>query len=540
MKRKLCNSIKKGAALLLALAVAASSSGCQYDSVDDYLEALGMKDNDADDNDHDPKSSDDATAISSIFEPIEGLLEEAEKSLSENAEKTGIGPQDESAVFASSFASAYSSSEASASEVSSVADSADVASSSASDTGATESSAASSASSASQASSSLPPGQAADAGFQQSYTAKNAADKNLDDKAAREAIGLTEQGIEAKKKEQSGNYAYERLTDSGKTLYVEILAILQNLGEGIVVSTTSIDAIKMVFDYVMLDHPEIFYVTACKYTNYTVDNNTTKIAFSGIYAYGPEEVQRRQSVINSSVNQCLAGAPSSQDDYYKIKYVYEYLITNTDYEPGAEDNQNICSVFINRKSVCNGYAKAAQLLLNKLGISCTLVTGTVETRKSSSERHAWNLVKCNNQYYYLDVTWGDVSYQTVSGESADITKLPPVNYDYLNVTTAEIRKKHTLPDYIYMPECNSMTDNYYVREGNYFTSPELSLVADLFNRGYSNGDKYVTIKCANDSVYQTLFDELVTNRKVFGYLQGQQNTIAYTTFDETDTIIFWI
>lgn len=529
-KAFLRNFIKRGACILLVLTMMTGTAACSNEAIDGYLETLGMKDSESDENSSSNPSS-DASQSSSIFEPLEDLLEEAEKKMDEREKEDAKGDDNSAADFASSFASAY------ASGASSDENALSGSGSSGAEGDLASSGSASAASTADTAASGS--GTGADAAFQSSYTDKKSVG-NQDDKAAREAIGLSEEGINAKRNEQAGRYAYERLTDSGKTLYVEILTILQHQAEGIVVSTTSVDAIEMVFDYVMVDHPEIFYVTACKYTNYTVASSTTKIAFSGIYAYGPEEVQRRQTLINDAVSRCLAGAPSSSDQYYAIKYVYEYIITNTDYAPGAEDNQNICSVFLNKRSVCNGYAKAAQLLLNKLGIECTLVTGTVHTRNGSSERHAWNLVKCNGQYYYLDVTWGDASYQTVSGESADASKLPSVNYDYLNVTTAEITKNHTLPDYIYMPTCNSMTDNYFVREGIYFTSPELSLVGDLFARGYSEGSRSVTIKCANDSVYHSLFDELVTNRRVFDYLQGNPSTISYTTFEETDTIIFWI
>ena len=138
------------------------------------------------------------------------------------------------------------------------------------------------------------------------------------------------------------------------------------------------------------------------------------------------------------------------------------------------------------------------------------------------------------------MTWGDASYQTVSGESADATKLPDVNYDYLNVTTAELLRNHTISDTIRMPVCNSMTDNYYVREDEYFTSAELVLVGDLFDRRYKDGSRNVTIKCASDDIYDALFEELITGRKVFEYLQGDTSQVSYTTFEDTRTIIFWL
>ncbi len=371
---------------------------------------------------------------------------------------------------------------------------------------------------------------------------KQLSDEGTDEglKAARQAVSLTKENIEAEKKKQKGLYAFERLTDSGKTLYVELLLILQNLGKDILVSTTSDEAIELVYDYLMADHPEFFYVDGYQYTNYILDGVITKITFTGNYLYDKDEIKRRQELINDAVNTCLAGAPSSTDDYYAIKYVYDYLIKNTDYNMDAADNQNICSVFINGESVCNGYSKAAQYLLNKLGIPCTLVTGTVSTKNSSGVRHAWNLVLCNNAYYYMDVTWGDASYQTSAGESADATKFPSINYDYLNVTTQEIRRNHQISSDMSMPNCTSMKDNYYVREDEYFTYAEPALVRELFERRYDDGSDNVTIKCASDAVYNALFEMLISDRGVFDYFHDETNLVSYTTFADTRTLIFWL
>ena len=379
-----------------------------------------------------------------------------------------------------------------------------------------------------------------DTQFFSSYKHLTEAELNDEMKAARDKAGISDESLEKLKESQKGLYAYERLTSSGKTLYVEILSILQSMSENVPVSTTSSDAIDLVFNYVMIDHPEIFYVDGYRYTNYTVDDVITKVSFSGNYTCSSDEAARKQLLINQAVNECLAGAPSSTDDYYAIKYIYEYLIQNTEYDASNPDNQNICSVFIDRRSVCNGYAKAAQYLLNKLGIQCLLVTGTVNTKKARNVRHAWNMVLCNGAYYHFDATWGDSSYQTNNGESADATRLPAVNYDYLNVTTDEILKNHTISDDIYLPGCNSVKDNYYVREDEYFTSTEMALVKELFDRRYNDGSESVVMKCANRDIYDAFFDQLITERGVFDCLQGDTSTVSYTTFADTNTIIFWL
>ncbi|WP_051200037.1 transglutaminase domain-containing protein [Butyrivibrio sp. FCS006] len=485
--KKAVMTIKRGIALVLVTATCALSlTGCEYESFDDYLKALGIKDP--------MEYSDDifeAASVEDIYVAEEDVpAQEVEQAAEEIS--FDIGTLESSEPEEDAAALEFSTSEP------------------------------------------------ADIALEAKYKNASEADIDEDMKAARVAIGLTDDGIAKLKKQQEGLYAYEHLTDAGKTLYVEILATLNSLSKDIIVSTTSDDAIEMVFDYVMADHPEIFYVDGYQYTNYSVGDTITKISFTGNYLYDATEVAKRQAKINEAVHACLANAPASEDDYYIIKYIYEYLIANTDYDIGAADNQNICSVFINGKSVCNGYAKAAQYLLNKMGVSCTLVTGTVNTKNGKDIRHAWNLVLCNNTYYYLDVTWGDASYQTVSGESADATKLPDVNYDYLNVTTAELLRNHTISDIIRMPVCNSMTDNYYVREDEYFTSAELVLVGDLFDRRYKDDSRNVTIKCASDEIYDALFEELITNRKVFEYLQGDTSQVSYTTFEDTRTIIFWL
>ena len=97
----------------------------------------------------------------------------------------------------------------------------------------------------------------------------------------------------------------------------------------------------------------------------------------------------------------MSGADEEADQYAKVKYVYDTIIRETDYDPASPDNQNVYSVFVNNRSVCQGYAKAIQYLLNRLGVECTLVLGTVESGEGQ-EGHAWNLVKVDGEYYYVD------------------------------------------------------------------------------------------------------------------------------------------
>ena len=488
MKNKMLLTKKEIAFLLVAAMLSAGLSGCQYDSFDDYLQALGMKD---------PVVYEEVSAEGSVSEVS---IPEAEKELFKDVvdiSQQGSDSADEGVNRVSEDVSVPASEE-------------------------------------------YPEGEPepSDSDYASFYKSYEDAAEDIVEK--REAVGLTDSGIDKLKKEQEGLYAYEMLTDAGKTLYVEMLAIMRHLATDVSVSTTSDDAIELVFEYVSMDHPELFYVGGYQYTDYRKGDEISRISFSGTYLYDEAEVKRRQTQINEAVNKCIAAAPASTDEYEIVKYVYEYLIRNTEYDKDAPDNQNICSVFIGGRSVCNGYAKAAQYVLNKLGVECTFLSGMVTTKSGQQFRHAWNMVLCNGAHYFLDVTWGDASYQTASGESADPALLPDVNYDYLNVTTEEMERQHTLSDIIEVPVCSSMADNYYVREGEYFTSAEPALIQDLFDRKYQEGARYVTIKCATDQVYNQLFDQLFTQSQVFNYMQGYHATVTYTSFTNTKTIMVWL
>ncbi len=350
----------------------------------------------------------------------------------------------------------------------------------------------------------------------------------------RAELGLTDSDIISLKESQKGNYAYEHLTDEGKTLYVELLTIIKHMAKDIVISTLDEETLDVVFTFVQADHPEIFYLDGYTYTRYTISGELKKISFTGNYLYNADEINERQAKIDDYTIKCLAGAPSEGDDYSKVKYVYDYLITNTDYDAYAPDNQNICSVFLYGKSVCQGYAKATQYLLLQMGIPTTLVTGKV-----NGIGHAWNLVYADGEYTYVDTTWGDSSYQRIETGDSEM-KLPLINYTYLCCTTADIEKTHIIAETLPMPDCTSMKNSYYVREGEYFTEADMDALGELFERRYADGSNNVTIKCSTRSVYDEFLDKLISAQQVFGFMEGSNNTVSYTTFDEQYILIIWL
>lgn len=87
----------------------------------------------------------------------------------------------------------------------------------------------------------------------------------------------------------------------------------------------------------------------------------------------------------------------------KIKAFHDWVCNNTKYAEGdtnALEYHTDASVLLNDSTVCEGYAKAFNLLCHSAGIESYYVF---------SSNHAWNIVKIGGHYFHVDTTWDDGS-----------------------------------------------------------------------------------------------------------------------------------
>ncbi len=95
----------------------------------------------------------------------------------------------------------------------------------------------------------------------------------------REEIGLSEADLVGLQEAQFGNYYFEQLNSEERILYVECYQILALQGEEILLSTTDVELLPRVYQCVINDHPEFFYLNGYTYTQYTRKEEVQYITF---------------------------------------------------------------------------------------------------------------------------------------------------------------------------------------------------------------------------------------------------------------------
>lgn len=346
----------------------------------------------------------------------------------------------------------------------------------------------------------------------------------------------TAEGVRPAQPAETG-YAYSLLDEEEKSLYLQMLQSITGFSQETELTTLKPELLEPVFNSVLADHPEIFYVDGYTYTKHTLGEEIHKITFTARNTLTQAEAEQRKKGIEANIETALSGIHSGMDDYQKIKYIYDYMIEHTDYRLDSPENQTVCSVFLYGESVCQGYAKAFQLLCSRVGIPAVLVTGEVK----NGEAHAWDLVQSDGEWYYADPTWGDAFYLMGDDDPAwQGKKRPSVNYDYLLVTTQQLLRTHTIDNFFPLPDCTAMKDNYYVRENAYFDTVDEDKLARLFARGYEEQKGMVTLKCADADIYLQMKQKLLDDQEIFTYLKNGGSSAAYVDTPEQYTLSFWL
>lgn len=329
----------------------------------------------------------------------------------------------------------------------------------------------------------------------------------------------------------NGCYAYNTLDDETKKTYDEILQVILEHQESTEVSTKSVETLDLAYRAIFADYGGVFWVSGysyCEYRKKTVPDQVYALEFFPNYTKTKEERDLLQTQIDGKTEQVLQGISAEMSDFEKAKYVYDYLAQNVTYVRDAEENQNIISVFLNQQTVCQGYASAMQYLLEKAGIQSMIVTG-----HANGEPHAWNVVQLDGEYYYMDVTAALPSEQL---QQKGLTAW--IDYSYFAVMSAEIETHYKVDDFMLVPNCTAIDNNYHVHEGLFFTEWEPEKIKVLLQESFENEENIFTVKFASKELYEKASQYLIEEGNIMN-MGLNQETFYYIVNDDMKVLTFF-
>ena len=278
-------------------------------------------------------------------------------------------------------------------------------------------------------------------------------------------------------------------------------------------------------DYMSLIHhssPEIIHLAWNFNYNYFGEDFVYLITFD--YTMAKEDYPAAADAVAKHVLSVVSQT-EGMSEFEKELYLHDYLIDLCSYNKETTHAGNVYGAFIENEIKCDGYAKAFWLLLSAAGIECHCVTGM-----SGDEGHSWNIVKIDNVYSYVDVTWDD----------SDTTL---TNYCYFNLDLASMQRSgHELFDFYAerVPECNSRELTIPYQNGNYITEDQdtyerLCKIVDAF---IQRGDWNLYIMTETEEQYQTIVDNLESALTISS--QKRNKTFYYNALSDEHTYYFAI
>ncbi len=246
-----------------------------------------------------------------------------------------------------------------------------------------------------------------------------------------------------------------------RSVYFEILGGLKKYEKEISFSSpVNEDAFLHALIYVRDLNPELFFIDWSMY-NYktTPDDKVADVDFQFFF----EDVSERAVSLEEKVGSVVAEANKYPNLFERELFVHDYLVNNTVYLVDNGDTGTAYGALINGKARCEGYARAFQLIMLRLGVPTFSVIGMAD-----GERHMWNAVDLYGECYFTDVTFDDNSAETEKTSYRE----NEIGHSCFNIPSEIISKTHSISESgskdrygayqnLILPECNSFEFNYY-------------------------------------------------------------------------------
>lgn len=248
---------------------------------------------------------------------------------------------------------------------------------------------------------------------------------------------------------ETDTWCYDRISKEQQRIYKILLSSVNRMAYGWIDlgkcnTETYNEDIAIAYRAFTYDYPELFWVPY----EYVVKNDGlgVKVAFSlkdeefkGSYIVSHANKKEMQKEIDEVASKIVTEIKGKTNDKMEmLTLLHDKLCNMVTYYNEPIDQDLLYTVYgalVWGYTVCEGYARSMRYLCKQLDIDCIIVTGT-----SKNEQHMWNMVRLDNEWYHIDLTWNDPG---LDGEGKPKVPL----HTYFNVTDEFILKDHIIdPD----------------------------------------------------------------------------------------------
>lgn len=267
---------------------------------------------------------------------------------------------------------------------------------------------------------------------------------------------------------------FNLLNDNQKKMYTAVVYAVKELDSVVTVDNYFGDDIekisedvKIVMSAFFADHPEVFYVKLSYKISLSKNILSEKIRIDLSYTINDKnELDTKIDQMDEIIQLYIANL-ENKSDFEKELIIHDALALDTKYyseitdiSKVPEQYHTIYGTFIEKQAVCDGFAKAMQILLDRVGIENIFVTGML-----GEVPHAWNMVKLENEWYHLDLT-SNKYIKEADGSTKTVV------HTYFNVTDEFIQKSHIIDNKELNPLANAQVNNYYTKTNSYISTTD--------------------------------------------------------------------
>lgn len=280
-------------------------------------------------------------------------------------------------------------------------------------------------------------------------------------------------------------YYFSKLDKEGREIYKKLYFGMQNFEKKISLKGTE-NIVREIYYMIIKDNPMMFFVHPSKLTYFKIGNY---VWIEPIYVYRKEEANKIMNEINIKLKPLEKKLKTINNKLERERFIHKYLLENVGYKYNCSEDDFECHTivgsFLYKQAVCDGISKAFKQLCDLARINCNVVFGDSWNEYEKPQKHAWNMVEIDKDWYHIDVTWNINLSQ----------RFKYVRYDYFNIRESDVIKDHRNFDKLEI--CDSLKNNFFYENKcilNGRNELEKFLVDKLNNIKNNNASKNIYFK----------------------------------------------